>query len=245
MEAKEYGLTKMERDRPREWRAGWCETRVAVSELNALVLRALLDAGVAAVTVAPFASLAGDGCRDGALTARGANRVARSARAALSAGLVPVLHGDAVVDSHSGVAILSGDALVVALCERLTATRAVFVTDVDGVFDRPPRTDDGCDEKDARLLSHLTVARVSRWTRLRARLARRPQPPLTLAPSSEQLTLGESHDATGGMVAKLDAALHCAASGAPVHIVSHTHFKAALLHGATRDPPRSTKIALQ
>ena len=57
----------------------------------------------------------------------------------LQRGLVPVVHGDAVLDDQQQVAILSGDVWMVELCRELGARSAVFVTDVDGVFTKPPK----------------------------------------------------------------------------------------------------------
>ncbi len=49
-----------------------------------------------------------------------------------------VMHGDCVVDERDGCGILSGDALLEALCLALRPELAVFLTDVPGVFSRPP-----------------------------------------------------------------------------------------------------------
>jgi isopentenyl phosphate kinase len=51
---------------------------------------------------------------------------------------VPVFHGDAVFDVDTDVAILSGDVVVRELCAFFKPKRAVFVTDVPGIFDKPP-----------------------------------------------------------------------------------------------------------
>ena len=57
----------------------------------------------------------------------------------MAAGFLPVVHGDAVLDDEQGCAILSGDAIAQRLCEALPRVHScVFVTNVWGVFDRPP-----------------------------------------------------------------------------------------------------------
>lgn len=58
--------------------------------------------------------------------------------ACLAAGLVPVLHGDAVLDTHTGCTVLSGDVILSVLARALCPRRAVFLTNVCGVYDRPP-----------------------------------------------------------------------------------------------------------
>jgi len=56
----------------------------------------------------------------------------------LVAGFVPILHGDCVLDDVQGCAILSGDKIIEKLVEKLRPRRVVFLTDVDGIFDKPP-----------------------------------------------------------------------------------------------------------
>lgn len=120
---------------------GVAVTRASLATLHAHVLRALTAAGVPAVTVPTFPH--GDG-------------VVSAAAEALSHGLVPVLHGDVVIDRGTGaVRVLSGDALVALLLDGWLALgppplataagpappvrlRAVFVTGADGVFSAPP-----------------------------------------------------------------------------------------------------------
>ena len=63
--------------------------------------------------------------------------VARS----LSAGLVPVIHGDACLYGPKGAGILGGDAVVEALAGGLEADRTIFLTDVDGVYTSDPKLD--------------------------------------------------------------------------------------------------------
>lgn len=103
-------------------RRGFAATRASVTKLNRLVVDALLAAGVPAVGVSPCpgwttrgggAHVATDGCAGvGAL---------------LAAGMVPVLHGDAVLDEVQGCAILSGDVLISRLCRAFRPPVVVFL----------------------------------------------------------------------------------------------------------------------
>ncbi len=65
-------------------------------------------------------------------------------------GFVPVLHGDAVLDSDMGFAILSGDQLVSSLATKLEAERIIIGIDVDGLYTSDPKTD-----ANARLIQHI------------------------------------------------------------------------------------------
>lgn len=68
----------------------------------------------------------------------GLDGVPPRARDAMALGFVPVVPGDVVLDAQQRWRILSGDVLMVELAKALHPRRAVFVTDVDGIFDRWP-----------------------------------------------------------------------------------------------------------
>lgn len=57
----------------------------------------------------------------------------------LEQNLVPVLHGDAVLDNELGCSILSGDISISFLAKRLQADKIIFISDVDGIFDSDPK----------------------------------------------------------------------------------------------------------
>lgn len=96
--------------------------------LNLRVLEALQVAGLPAVSV------------PGALVAE--NKGGRIATLNpgpfmdyLDLGLLPVTFGDVVVDKDRGISICSGDDLMLLLAKGLSARRAIFVADVDGLMD--------------------------------------------------------------------------------------------------------------
>ena len=122
----------------------------SATKLNALVLDALLAAGLPAVHLPPFPLWRK---RAGRRTARTARAGVRHVRELLRAGLMPVMHGDSVVDEVDGCGILSGDALLEVLCRALRPKLAVFLTDVPGVFSRPPS------EPGAELIAEIHVDR--------------------------------------------------------------------------------------
>jgi isopentenyl phosphate kinase len=100
--------------------AAFAETRLSVTKLNHEIVSRLVGLGVPAVGVSPCGTWT---TQDGML----ARDCARGVQELLEAGLVPVVHGDAVFDHGLGVSILSGDAIVTALCERLQPHRAVYM----------------------------------------------------------------------------------------------------------------------
>lgn len=57
----------------------------------------------------------------------------------ISLELIPVLHGDLLMDAASGFGILSADHIVYYLAKNLKADRVIIGTDTDGIFDSDPK----------------------------------------------------------------------------------------------------------
>ncbi len=106
---------------------GVYETHTAVSRLNAAVVNALRDAGVEAIGIHPL-----DLClaEDGRLVSFETRHIAEMTEHAI----VPVLHGDVVMDRVRGSCIVSGDQLVTRLATALASRRVGLATDVPGVL---------------------------------------------------------------------------------------------------------------
>ena len=96
----------------------------------------------------------------------------------LRMGFVPVLYGDAVPDSDTRFAILSGDQLVSALAIRLNADRIIIGADVDGICTADPKIDPS-----AKLIRHISLSELKKL----------------------QHKIGEARvtDVTGGMLGKI------------------------------------------
>ena len=103
-------------------------THRAVSRLNDAVVETLREKGVAAVGVHPFHAALAD---TGRLTAFEHRHLERM----LMLGMVPVIHGDVVMDLSRGACIVSGDQLVRYLAVAMQISRVGLATDVPGVLD--------------------------------------------------------------------------------------------------------------
>jgi isopentenyl phosphate kinase len=124
-EAKRYHLDKGAKAGETE---GIFVTHKAVSSLNDAVVLALREKGVAAVGVHPFhTGIADKGRLVGFET--------RHLATMLALGMVPVIHGDVVMDLSRGACIVSGDQLVRYLALDLKIRRVGLATDVPGVLD--------------------------------------------------------------------------------------------------------------
>jgi len=99
----------------------------AVSELNTAVVSALRKAGIEAVPVHPFHGM---NARDGMLY----EYPVSSLREMCALGLVPVLHGDVVMDQSRGACIVSGDQLIRVFSHALRVSQVGIITNVPGVL---------------------------------------------------------------------------------------------------------------
>ncbi len=164
---------------------GAAEVRASVARLNGLVIEALWQAGAAPWPLPPSSVAT---MREGAL-----KRIDWEIfDAALGRGLVPVSHGDVVLDDTLGVSILSADDIAAALSRHLHPTLVVFAVNVDGVFDRDPAA------PHAALIQRLKASDK-----------------VAISEGS-----GTGADVTGAMAAKLKAAQAIAFGGARVRIVN-------------------------
>lgn len=112
----------------RDNRVGIYETHLAVSGLNELVVRTLRREGIEAISVHPLQGMVASG---GELSGYCFDHI----NIMLNLGMVPVLHGDVVMDTVKGACIVSGDQLVRVLAQQLGMKRIGLATDVPGLLD--------------------------------------------------------------------------------------------------------------
>jgi len=112
---------------------GVLKTHQSVCLLNRIVVSALVRGGVSAVPVSPMGCAIADG---GRLVSMEMTPILHM----VERGLVPVLHGDVVMDRTLGAAVVSGDALVAHIAKGLGAHHVGMGTSVQGVLDAHGRT---------------------------------------------------------------------------------------------------------
>jgi isopentenyl phosphate kinase len=136
--AKKYGIHLGRQEGFGDQSIGFCETHEAMAELNIAIVEKFLKHGIPACTVQTSAVFLQDG---------GAASVARleAVDALLDQGFIPVLYGDAVIDMSRGFGIMSGDAIIVELGNRLKhrVDRIVYLMDVDGLLEKNPKEHPG------------------------------------------------------------------------------------------------------
>ena len=119
-----------------EKKLGYSLTQNSVKELNTRVCQHLLINGVPAVSLSPSSFIL---TRNMRIEAADLSILKKY----LQMGWVPVLHGDVVLDLDDDIkmAVLSGDQLVKHLAEKLQSRRIILGSDVDGIYNRDPKTD--------------------------------------------------------------------------------------------------------
>jgi isopentenyl phosphate kinase len=124
--AKEYGIEKGFREHRQL--EGFVKTVQTVRQLNHMVTDVLIQTGIGAVGL-PASTLF--------VTRRGAIETAHLdlVFSAIELGVVPVTCGDATFDRELKFTVLSGDQISVYLAKALKASRIVYATDVDGVYE--------------------------------------------------------------------------------------------------------------
>jgi isopentenyl phosphate kinase len=203
MSAKEYGLKgqttpPLNDDVTRTNQTqihGLAVTRLSVQTLNRHVVAALIREGVNAIGISPCFGIPNLQAHGGTESLQSLQSVVHSA---LQAGLVPVLHGDACLYGNAAAGILSGDTLMEMLGTAPWVTRAVFLTDVDGVYTSDPKL---YPEK-AQLLTEIQVTASGDLSVM----------DLDASGSTHE------HDVTGGLKTKLQTATAISASGNNVTI---------------------------
>jgi isopentenyl phosphate kinase len=123
-EAKQYGL---EDGVAAGHAKGIAITHHAVSRLNSEVVTALRQQGAEAIGVHPLHVAFADKGRIVAFESQHLEKM-------LALGIIPVIHGDVVMDRSRGACIVSGDQLVRYLAPLLGTGRVGLATDVPGVL---------------------------------------------------------------------------------------------------------------
>ena len=167
--AKQYNLTAGYED-PSQI-TGFSETHRAMTKLNGLVMEALISHNINAVVVQPSSCVVTKAGRIQSMELKPIKRM-------LNMGIVPVLYGDAVLDSEKGFSILSGDQLVASLAINFGASSIIMGGDVDGIYTADPKA-----SSSAKLIKRVTLEE--------------------LKTQKHEIEGAKATDVTGGMLGKM------------------------------------------
>ena len=197
---------------------GFALTRASVTKLNHHLVSELLKAEIPAVGISPFPVWLND--IDGTM-----EKTREELRRILKMGMLPVIHGDAMFLPSGESYILSGDTIVKKISLECRPKFVLFLSDVDGIFDRPPEL------PGARLIHNVSVDTVRGTYSINGNQYSTERDPLPWEGKGsgwEASKGGEtsnrieftsaSHDTTGGMEAKVKEAVKIANYGIDVLI---------------------------
>ena len=116
-----------------EKRIGFAKTQNAVKKLNMLICDALIkeDLPVVAIPASSFITTTNKRVSEGNL-----DRFNKF----LEKGYIPIIYGDVVLDNELEMAVISGDQIIQYLAINLKADQVILGTDVDGVYNKNPKT---------------------------------------------------------------------------------------------------------
>jgi len=113
---------------------GFSKTRQKMVALNKLIVDALINNNILAVSVQSSACFLTE---EGRLSYVSLEPIT----GLLKLNLIPVLYGDAVLDTKLGFTILSGDQIASKLAIALNSERIILGVDVDGLYTSDPKLD--------------------------------------------------------------------------------------------------------
>lgn len=135
----------------------------------------------------------------------------------LTNGFVPVIYGDVVLDSELKMAVLSGDQIITYLAKNLNPKRVILGTDVDGVYNKNPKSSDS----NAELIEVLSSLN-----------------------QLESFDSTNNIDVTGGMVGKIKELLDLAEIGIESNIIN-ANTNGIIYSGLNGDEVKGTLIKLE
>ncbi len=125
--AHDYKITEGFED----WkRIGFAKIGLDMMDLNMKILKILIKEEIPAVSLPPHSYLI-----------LGKRLNFEIFKNLLKYGFVPLSYGDVAFDRTKGVNICSGDYLMYELSREFKPEKVIFLTDVDGVYDRDPEED--------------------------------------------------------------------------------------------------------
>lgn len=134
--AKKYKIGQsFDKDEYPQKRIGFCEIQNAVKKLNMLICEEFISHGlpVIAVPASSFITANSKRITDGNLDIF---------KKYLSKGFIPIIYGDVVLDEDLEFCVISGDQIIQYLASNLNPSKVVLGTDVDGVYNKNPKTHD-------------------------------------------------------------------------------------------------------
>ena len=114
-------------------RLGFCEIQNEVKKLNMFICETFIKHGLPVISIPASSFITANNKRivDGNLDLF---------RKYLLKGFIPVIYGDVVLDEMLEFCVVSGDQIIQFLASNLNQSQVILGTDVDGVYNKNPKT---------------------------------------------------------------------------------------------------------
>ncbi|MFX1357775.1 MAG: type 2 isopentenyl-diphosphate Delta-isomerase [Promethearchaeota archaeon] len=189
--AKKYSISKGYNKSIENQLLGLSETHEAMNKLNTLIVNKFLKKNYPVIQFQPSSIFFKD-------SQKILIRSIETMEAALDMGLLPILYGDIIFDSKGSFSIISGDQIILELCQNLhkyNVSKVIFAIEKDGIFIQSNNNE----ESNVILVSQVTSDKLD---------------DLKLA------KLGEKIDVTGGIQGKIDIIKKICIKNIPVQIIN-------------------------
>ncbi len=113
---------------------GFIKTHLAMAELNSHFLKAFEKTGIPAITIDPTACIIQRNKKILRFDTRMFDLLF-----AMNENIVPIMHGDMVLDTKLKGSVVSGDTIIPYLAKKLKASKVLLGSDVAGIFSADPK----------------------------------------------------------------------------------------------------------
>ncbi len=128
--AKKYQISEGLNDTVKDQIIGLSKTHEVMNKFNSIIINKLLDKGYPAISIQPSSIFVKDFNQIKINTIEPIEKL-------LELGIIPVLYGDIVLSWDSYFSILSGDQIILKLCEKIQnfkISKVIFAIEKDGIF---------------------------------------------------------------------------------------------------------------
>jgi len=128
--AKEYQISQGLNDSIKNQIIGLSKTHKAMNEFNSIIINKMLDNGRSAISVQPSSIFIQD---FNEIIFKSIDPIEKM----LDLGIIPVLYGDILLSWDSSFTILSGDQIILKLCEKIQKykiSKVIFAIEEDGIY---------------------------------------------------------------------------------------------------------------
>jgi len=128
--AKKYQISQGLNDSIEDQIVGLSKTHDAMNKFNSIIINKLLDKGCPAISIQPSSIFIQD---FNEIVIKSIDPIEKL----LDLGIIPVLYGDIILSKDYSFSILSGDYIILKLCEKIqnfTISKVIFAIEKDGIF---------------------------------------------------------------------------------------------------------------